>query len=183
MPIGTPVDIGQAVAYVVAAREVGSGAPARGLDKARAARCYRNDGDLVAVVVECGFKQHVGRQRAGQLDDRAVGRVAEVGADGRIVVALPLRSGLVLSHRVMDEVAEELPLVVDVVIDAEQFFTDRDRADGRRSECSVSSLVGCRGKILGGVEEQAFGSSRLAGIVLFGKGLAGSQTSRRQAWR
>jgi len=51
---------------------------------------HRDDGDLVAVVVECRFNQHVGRQRAGQLDGRGVRRVAEVGADGGEIVALPL---------------------------------------------------------------------------------------------
>ena len=156
-----PLDVGQAIAYVVGQREVSPGGPARGLDKAGAAGRDRNDGNLVAVVVERSFEQYSGRQRAGQLDDRGVRRVAEVGADGRIVVALPLGSRLDGVHRVMDVVTEDLPLVVEVVIDAEEIFTHRDRqmAAGR----GVGTVrIGRRRKILGGVKEQGVGIQQVA---------------------
>ncbi len=66
---GAQRDVGQALPIVILTGEVGSRCPTRRVDEAASAFRHRNNGDLVAVVVERSFQQYVGRECAGQLDD------------------------------------------------------------------------------------------------------------------
>ena len=81
----------------------------------------------------------------------------EVGTHCRIVVAVPENSGVVLADRVMDEVAEEAPLIVDGVVDAEQVFAHVGRNFARGRSQLIGWLVGRSGNILQRVEEQSVG--------------------------
>jgi len=72
----------------------------------------------------------------------------------------------------MDIVTEDLPLVVEAVIDTEQIFAHLDRQVAAARIVAIVR-VRRRGDVLGAVEEQGIGIQQVAGIVLFGKGWPG----------
>ena len=88
-----------------------------------------SDVDLVAVVVDACFNQQVGRDGAAQLDGRAVRRRGEDACEGVIAAPAPaqFRSGLVLILGVANVVTQNRPLVVEVVVDADDVVADLER--------------------------------------------------------
>ncbi len=105
------------------------------------------DIDDVAVVVEAAFNQKVGIDRGAHLDGSAVGGVRQCAGDGVVAVPVPaqFRTARGLGHGVVHVVAQDLDLVIDFVVDADNIIANVDRCLRLRNDL----VVGTAGARLG----------------------------------
>ena len=82
----------------------------------------RDDVDAVAVVVEGRLVEQGRADDVGGVNHGTVGRIAEDVADGRHVVAAPLRGPVGLGNLLGDPVPEDGELAAELVIDAGNLF-------------------------------------------------------------
>ena len=80
----------------------------------------------------------------------------------------------------MDEVAEEVPLIVDGVVDAEQVFAHVGRNFARGRSQLIGWLVGRSGNILERIEEQSVGIEQRTRNGVIRERLAWRQSGSRQ---
>jgi len=95
------------------------------------------DVDDVAVVVDAGFDEQVGINGSAQLDGGGIRGVRQGAGDGVVAGPEPSQEGKrrTLRHRVLHVVAEDLPLVAELVVNADDSVM---HIDGIRSVGDVA---------------------------------------------